>query len=141
MDLITDFLVREFNRIFPEQANYSELVRHAIVSRSSKLRVIMQFYQQKTVDQTIDSDELNKLDSLCRKAFRSAIVEEISRNSPQTSFMVRGFFVLNRHKFAELLSTALASEEAKSVLASYPFLIPLVNELSNPELLSSLVDP
>lgn len=151
MDLIINYLVSEFERIFPDQLNYSPLVRNAIVARSAKMRTIMDFYREKRADLGRTMSDLNTcgghptdftaLDGMCCRAFRAAIIDEASRNSAQTSFMLRGFITLNRHKFAAILQTVLASDQVATLLLDYPFLNPLVDELRSQELLSSLTDP
>lgn len=149
MDLIINYLVAEFERIFPDQLNYSPLVRNAIITRSTKMRAIMDFYREKRADLSRTMVDLNTcgghptdftaLDGMCCRAFRAAIIDEASRNSPQTSFMLRGFITLNRHKISAIVQTVLASDQVASLLLEYPFLNPLVSEVSNQELLSSLL--
>ena len=131
MDTIINYLVSEFERLFPEQANYSELVRNAIVARTQKMRVIMTFYSENRGKSNIDD--------MCCRAFRAAIIDEASRSSPQSSFMLKGFATLNRKKLTAMIPAILSSVELATLLQEYPFIIPLVNEASSQEWLSSLL--
>lgn len=149
MDLIINYLVAEFERIFPDQRQYSELVRNAILARTEKIRVIMSFYQEKRARISRDAEETNicgahqpdftALDSMCCRAVRAAIIDEASRNSPQTTFMMRGFVALNQKKFAAMITGFLVSDEISRLLVEYPFISPLVSEVSSQEWLSSLL--
>lgn len=132
MDPIIDYAVIQFQRLFPDQAQYAPLIRQAFITRSSKVQAIMAFYLEKRPAELAKGKQ-DELDDMCLRATRAAVLDEMNRNSAQSSFMIKSFLVLNRGTVQDMFRAALLSEEVATLLRDYPYLAPLVAELSTQE--------
>lgn len=136
MDPIIDYAVAQFERLFPDQASYSPLIRQAFITRGSKVQAVMAFYLEKRQAER-DKGREPELNDMCLRATRAAILDEVARNSARSSFVLKTFLVLNRALVQEMFTALLHSAEVAALIEQYCFLSPLVTELSTPEWLSN----
>lgn len=132
MDQITQYLVGEFARIFPDHESHAPLVRAAIQARSKRVQTIFDFY-----DEHKGITEATSLGEMCERSLRATIKEEVGKTSQKSGFVLRSFLVLNRAKAYEMLVALVQSAEVAALVARYPFTAPLLVEVSSPEWLSS----
>ena len=142
INAIVDHLVAEYERLFPGQANYSPVVRQAIYARFRRIDAIFAFYDANGADGSRDADgNLNpthhKIKDMCTRTFRDVLKAELSNMSETSGFMLRNFIRMNRQKTAELVQSFLQSEAITALADRYSFVIPVLEEVSTPEWLSS----
>lgn len=136
------YLTSEYERLFPDQANYTPVVRQAIYARLRRADAVLQFYDTHGPDGSLDAaGNMNprpkRIVEMCERAFRDVIKSEFSNMSDTSSFMLRNFIRMNRQKTSELVANVLQSDAVCALTDRYRFLIPLLVEASNPEWLSS----
>lgn len=136
MESIIDHLVTSFERLFPDQAHYSAVVRAGINARTARFQAIMEFYDEHRDD---GEEALARVGGICSRVFRDALLAEAGKTSDSSGFMLKTFVRLNHNKVRGFVDEALASPELANTVLRYPFIKPLLVEASNPEWLSSLV--
>lgn len=139
---IADYLVQEYERLFPGQAAYSPVVRQAIYARFRRIDAIFAFYDANGADGSRDAaGNLNpthpKIREICERTFRDVLKAELASMSETSGFMLRNFIRMNRQKTAELVASFLQSEAITALTNRYSFTIPVLAEASSPEWLSS----
>lgn len=145
MDQITQYLVGEFARIFPDHESHAPLVRAAIQARSKRVQTIFDFYDEhkeglelaRAAGCSRNPEHLASLGEMCERSLRATIKEEVGKTSQKSGFVLRSFLVLNRAKAYEMLVALVQSAEVAALVARYPFTAPLLVEVSSPEWLSS----
>lgn len=136
------YLTSEYERLFPDQANCTPVVKQAIYARLRRADAVLQFYDTHGPDGSLDAaGNMNprpkRIVEMCERAFRDVIKAEFSNMSDTSSFMLRNFVRMNRQKTSELVANVLQSDAVCALADRYRFLIPLLVEASNPEWLSS----
>ena len=116
MDQITQYLVGEFARIFPDHESHAPLVRAAIQARSKRVQTIFDFYDEHkegVAGCSRNPEHLASLGEMCERSLRATIREEVGKTSQKSGFVLRSFLVLNR---ANLVGLNVTWKEVIDVL-------------------------
>lgn len=142
LDSVANYLVAEYERLFPEQASYAPVVRQAIHARFRRFDAIFQFYDANGADGSLNPDGSvrpthSKIKSMCERTFRDVLDSELASISGTSGYLLRNYVRMNRQKTSELLRDLLMSPAVEALTNRYSFVIPVLAEVSSPEWLSS----